>query len=72
MTDMLQKALAEVEKLSAEEQDRVARWLLAELDDERRWEEAFAGSADQLADLAREAIDEHASGQTIPLDPEQL
>ena len=52
MTQLLQHALAEVQKLSASEQDAIAAIILEELEDERRWEEAFARSQDQLTRLA--------------------
>ncbi len=72
MTNMLQRALAEVGKLSEDEQDRVAQWLLAELEDDRGWDDAFANSADRLAQLAGEALDDHAKGRTERLDADQL
>jgi len=72
MTEKLQKAFAEAEKLSEAEQDRVAQWLLAELEDDRAWDGAFANSADRLALLADEALDDHAQGRTKRLDPDQL
>jgi hypothetical protein len=68
MTEKLQKAFAEAEKLSEAEQDRVAQWLLAELQDDRAWDETFANSADKLAALADEALDDHAQGRTKCLD----
>jgi len=68
----LEEALAEIAKLPEQEQEAVADWILAELEDERRWDEAFARSADQLAALAREAREEHRRGETLPLDPDDL
>ena len=53
MTELLEKALAEVSQLSAEEQDVVAALILDVLEDERRWEAAFAASQDKLATLAQ-------------------
>jgi len=72
MTKLLERAFAEAVKLPKKEQDKLAKWLLAELESERRWDEAFAGSADQLADLAEEALDEHRKGRTKQLDPDRL
>src|SRR5438445_10333553 len=71
MTKLLEEAFAEAVKLPKKEQDRLAKWLLAELESERRWDEAFAGSTDQLAHLAHEALKEHRKGRTKPLNPEQ-
>ena len=72
MTKLLEKAFAEAVKLPKREQDKLAKWLLAELESERRWDQAFASSADQLAQLAEEALKEHRKGRTKPLNPEQL
>lgn len=52
MTELLEKALAEVSKLSDEDQDAIAAIMLEILVDERRWDLAFAASQDKLARLA--------------------
>lgn len=72
MTDLLKKAFDAASRLSEEEQDAVAEWLLAELASEEKWEERFAESQDVLYLLAREALDEHERGETRDLDPESL
>jgi hypothetical protein len=72
MTKLLEKAFAEAVKLPKKEQDRLAKWLLAELESERRWDESFALSAEQLAQMAEEALKEHRKGRTKLLNPEQL
>jgi hypothetical protein len=56
MTNLLGKVFAEAAKLSAQEQDAFAAWILDELASERRWEKAFADSEDGLAQLADEAL----------------
>jgi urease gamma subunit len=72
MTSALEKAFAEAAKLPPHEQDALAQWILAELASERRWDEAFASSQDALAQLADEAIEEHRTGRTEQLDPNNL
>lgn len=67
MTQLLDKALSEVAKLPASEQDAVAALVLEELASEKRWTLSFAKSQDVLAKLAEEALAEYASGQTKPL-----
>ena len=67
MTHLLDKAITEVAKLPASEQDAVAALVLEELASEKRWSLSFAKSQDQLAKLAEEALVEYASGQTKPL-----
>ena len=42
MTQLLEQALAEVQKLSEPDQDAIAALILEELADERRWDEALA------------------------------
>jgi hypothetical protein len=72
MTRSLTEAIEKLEALPPDEQDRVATWLLDELTDEARWAQKFAASQDLLADLANEAIADHAEGRTRPLDPDKL
>ncbi len=67
MTLLLEKALNEVAKLPASDQDAVAVILLEELASERRWSESFAKSQDSLAKLAEQALAEYAAGRTKPL-----
>jgi hypothetical protein len=67
MTQLLEKVLREVAKLSATEQDEVAAILLEELASEQRWAESFAKSQDKLAKLAQQALADYAAGRTNPL-----
>ena len=69
MRELLQRAIAEIEKLPAEEQDVVAARILAELDDEQRWSARFNATSDKAWDRISElARNEIRSGETIPLD----
>lgn len=72
MTRSLTAAIEKLEALPPEEQDRVATWLLDELTDEAKWAQQFAASQDLLADLANEALIDHAEGRTRTLDPDKL
>ena len=74
MTQLLQKAFERAAKLPQEEQDKFARFLLAELEAERQWAELFSRSEseDLLEDLADEALAAHRTGRTQPLDIEKL
>lgn len=67
MTDLLKKAFEAVSALPPERQDAVAKMILAEIEDEKRWDEAFSGSQDKLAAMADEAIAEHKAGKTRPM-----
>lgn len=66
MTDLLAAAFEEASHLPAEDQDRFAQWILAELKDEAAWAASFSKSQSVLADLAAEALAEHRSGHTQP------
>ena len=72
MTKLLEKAFAEATKLPKKDQDELARWVLAEIAAEERWDETFRRSGDQLAKLAQQALNEHRKGKTRPLDPDKL
>ena len=72
MTQLLEQAFAAAARLPSEEQDALARALLADLASERLIDERIAGATEALEALADEAIAEHRAGRTAPLDPEQL
>lgn len=74
MTHLLKEAFEKANTLPQEEQDRLARFLLAELDSERRWAELFSSSEseDLLEKMADEALSAHRSGRTRNLDLEEL
>lgn len=69
MTELLQQVIAEIEKLPPAQQDVIASRLLAELQDEHKWETRLAATTDeqwdQMAAMVRQEI---ASGETVPLD----
>ena len=72
MTRALDAAIAKLSGLPAEEQDRIARWLLDELEDEELWARQFATSQDALSKLAAEARADRAARRTTELDPDKL
>ena len=74
MTQLLDEAFARAGELPQAEQDRFARFLLAELESERRWAELFTRpeSEDLLEGLADEALTEHHAGRTGPLIVDDL
>ena len=72
MTQLLKKAFEDASKLPDIEQNTLARWLLEELEAERKWDRAFAGSEDILDRLADEAIEAHRKGKTTPLNIDKL
>jgi hypothetical protein len=69
MTELLQQAIAQIQKLPPDQQDAIAARFLAELQDEQRWETQFAATTDdqwdQMAAMVRQEI---AKGETVQLD----
>jgi hypothetical protein len=72
MTRLLEKAFEKASELSETEQDEFAEFILDELESERRWEQAFEDSQDELEQLADEALAEHEAGDFQELDPNRL
>ncbi len=72
MTRTLDAVVAKLAALPADEQDRVAQWLLEELRDDEAWSRRFRDTQDVLGTLAAEARADRAAGRTSPLDPEKL
>jgi hypothetical protein len=63
MSSMLDQAITEVRKLPAEDQDAIAALILQEIEDDRRWDEAFARSPGKLAALAARAEQQVRDGR---------
>ena len=69
MTNLLQRVVAEVEKLPAEDQDAIAARLLAEVEDEQEWDTRFASTTDDQWDrLVAEVRRDVKERGTLPLD----
>ncbi|MDH4174367.1 MAG: hypothetical protein OEV97_11580 [Betaproteobacteria bacterium] len=66
MTKLLETVFAQAARLSAEEQDAFARFVMAELQSEAKWAAAFASSQHELASLAQEAAADYKAGRTRP------
>jgi hypothetical protein len=72
MTKLLEKAISELSKLSDDQQDSMAQWILDELEDEQRWDTAFENSLPQLEQLAQKALQDYKAGRTQDLNPDDL
>lgn len=55
MTQLMERALEEVRKLSPTDQDAIASIILEEIQDEDLWDATFARSQDKLARMAANA-----------------
>jgi hypothetical protein len=69
MNKMLEKALDAVSKLPDAQQEAIAANILDDLEAERGWDERFAKSQDQLAQLSKRAGEHIAGNTTLPFDP---
>lgn len=69
MTELLEKAIAQLKMLPDEEQDVIATRLLAEIEDEQQWKAQFEATKDdqwdRMADLVGSEI---TAGGVTPLD----
>ena len=72
MTQLLEQALAELQKRPASEQDAIAALILDELADEQRWDQAFARSQDQLARLAEKVRTDIREGRVKDVGVDEL
>jgi hypothetical protein len=72
MSKLLEQAIEEAYKLPESDQEAIGAWLLAEIESERRWDALFSNPSVAIERMASEALEEHRSGRTIPLDPDKL
>ena len=72
MTELLEQAITKLKTLPVSEQNAIAVMILEELEDDVKWDQAFARSEDSLEKLAAAAMAEYRAGQTQELDPETL
>jgi hypothetical protein len=68
MTELLERAIAQLKTLPADEQDAIAARLLAEIEDEQTWKAQFDSTTDdqwdRMAEMVRQEI---AAGDVTPL-----
>ena len=68
MTELLERAIAQLKTLPTDEQDAIAARLLAEMEDEQTWKAQFESTTDdqwdRMAEMVRQEI---AAGDVTPL-----
>ena len=72
MTKLLEKAFQEASKLPETTQNAIAKWIMEEMEDEKKWEASFAETEDILEQLADKALLDEKQGKTKILDVEKL
>jgi hypothetical protein len=70
--NLLDEAYAAAKKLPEEEQEAIGAVLLAEIEDNRRWDELLAQPSEVIERMADRALENYRLGLTLPLDPESL
>ncbi len=72
MSLLLDQAVAEARKLSDAEQDIIAAMILAEIEDDRQWEESLARSPEKLRALAARAEQQVNAGRSRAVGFDEL
>jgi len=72
MTKLLKTAFEKASRLPDVEQNALAKWLLEELESEKKWDQSFAESEDILDQLGDEALAAHRQGKTKAMDIDKL
>ena len=69
MTELLQRAIAEMQKLPADAQDAIPARILADLEDEQAWTAQFSATTDdQWVRMAEQVRHEIRTGDVVDLD----
>jgi len=72
MTQLLERAIREVQSLPEAEQDAIASLILDELADEKLWDETFARSQDKLSRMAEKVRADIRAGKVKDISVEDL
>jgi hypothetical protein len=72
MAKTLEQAIERLQQLPAERQERLAQLLLHELDEDQRWLDSTAASAEKLRGLVEDVLEADLRGQCESLDPDGL
>ncbi len=72
MTQLLQQAITELQKLPDSDQDAMAVLILEELADDAKWESAFAASQTELSRIANKVRDDIRQGRIRDIGIDEL
>jgi hypothetical protein len=70
MSNRLEKAIQTLRSLPQSEQDRYADFLLAQIEEDRKWNSSSIKHADKLRKLADQAIADDQAGLAEERDPD--
>lgn len=65
MTELLRRVVAEIEKLTEDEQNAIAPHLLAELEDEQQWKSRFEATTDRQWNALAERVRQDITAENI-------
>jgi len=68
MTALLERVISRVSDLPSKKQNEIARFVLAEMDAETKWDASFRTSQSELSALAAAALTERRRGKTRKMD----
>lgn len=72
MSILLEQAVAKVRALSEAEQDAIAAVILAEIEDDERWNVSFAKAPEKLAALVARAEQQVQAGECLEAGLDEL
>ena len=72
MTQLLKQVIERIQQLPDEQQDMLAAIIIEELEDDLRWEQAFAGSQDKLAQWEEQVQADIRAGRFKKMDWDEL
>lgn len=72
MRTLLSEAIKRIETLPPDIQDEIAKQLLEDLENERKWQDTLDNPQDKLEELASEALQKSESGETKKLGFNEL
>ena len=67
MTKLLNSAFEKISKLPEIEQNIFARFIINEIESEKKWEKKFSNSEDLLSNLANTALNDFKNNKCIEL-----
>jgi len=62
MVELMEKAISRLTSLPADEQARIAQWILDELEDEQRWNELFKQNEGRYGALVAQVFADDDAG----------
>lgn len=72
MTDLMQKAIQQLQSLPDEKQDELARFLLNELQEDDRWGQSTQMHSEKLQNFITQVLADDSKGMCEPLNPDNL